>query len=46
MGWQGLAFLEAARCFPNVSPHKNHWGNLIKILILGLHTPELINLNL
>ena len=46
MGWQGLAFLEAAQCFPNVSYHKNLWRNLIKIPILGLYTPEVINPNL
>lgn len=33
----------AAQHFSDVSDGKNLWGNLIKILILGPHTPERIN---
>ena len=30
----------AAQHFSDVSDGKNLWGNLIKLLILGPHTPE------
>lgn len=46
MGCEGLAFLEAALGFPNMSYHKNLLGNLITILILGLCTPKIVNQNL
>ena len=37
---QGSLLLEAAQHFSDVPYPKNLLGNLIKVMILGLHTPE------